>query len=193
MQRSGLELIWLFLACRRDSARTELSAAGVQEMAAIVYALSQFPDVSDALEGVELQERQDALCRAIGTPRSWSAVYLKLTRCLPKGLGKGELLHRKLGDRCRQYARQPRGRARHALVAPWESAEETVPTGVHLHEQSHESISAKPDEVCLCDNFDDDELPSSTFTDLDADDGLWGFDDGAGQASSPRAKGGKVF
>lgn len=82
----------------------------VDEIETRLHAMS---DAADDIDRMDVLSRQTWLREVKKKPRSWSAVFLKVSRKKPTGMGLGELLRKKLGENCRRCAKA----AKHARSA----------------------------------------------------------------------------
>jgi len=84
-----------------------------EEMDGIETRLHAMSDAADDIDPMDVLSRQTWLRGVKKKPRTWSAVFLKVSRKKPTGMGLGELLRKKLGENCRRCAKA----AKHATSA----------------------------------------------------------------------------
>ena len=84
-----------------------------EEMDEIETRLHAMSNAADDIDPMDVLSRQTWLREVKKKPRTWSAVFLKVSRKKPTGMGLGELLRKKLGENCRRCAKA----AKHARSA----------------------------------------------------------------------------
>jgi hypothetical protein len=76
-----------------------------EQAAALKTALLRMDDLQHETDNHEVYQRQTLLRESVPR-RSWEAVYQKVVRESPTGLGMKDVLHRKLGTKCRTDAKK---------------------------------------------------------------------------------------
>lgn len=128
-----------------------------EECEALKTALLAMPEVDDRICKEEVCKRQTQLRESV-RKRTWEAVYQKVVRDSPTGLGMKEDLHKKLGTKCRGDAKQGltnpykklRQEVRDRMLEEKQKAMQKKSEGMGEDDESRRCERGASPEIMLC-------------------------------------------